>query len=154
MRFDLREQARVEMAIGGDIARCHDQVGQVCRVQPFEPDKALKLEIGGRLVQPPPFAFPLTHLWFLYVLTIFYVVSLAVRGLVARFDTAGRIRALADRVVGWLVRLGLAPALLALPLVALVGSLGLPVLGNFIAEFLVLMGALAATVYVRLARQR
>src|SRR5678815_5140901 len=39
----------------------------------------------------PPLAFPLTHLWFLYVLLIFYTVTLAGRWLVDRLDRQGRI---------------------------------------------------------------
>jgi peptidoglycan/LPS O-acetylase OafA/YrhL len=68
---------------------------------------------------PPPFlAFPLTHLWFLYVLLIFYAVTLLVRGLVAAIDRAGRLRAGVDRVVSWVVASPLAPVILAVPAAA------------------------------------
>jgi peptidoglycan/LPS O-acetylase OafA/YrhL len=65
---------------------------------------------------PPLLPFPLTHLWFLYVLTLFYVVGVAVRELVARLDGAGRIRNLIDSVVALLVRTAAAPLVLAIPL--------------------------------------
>ena len=45
----------------------------------------------------PPLAFPLTHLWFLYLLLWFYAITLLVRRLVDRFDAAGRGRARLDR---------------------------------------------------------
>jgi glucans biosynthesis protein C len=64
---------------------------------------------------PPPLAFPLTHLWFLWVLLIFYVLGLGVRAAVVALDRDGRLRRLADRVLGGLVRTGVAPLLLALP---------------------------------------
>ncbi len=53
---------------------------------------------------PPPPAwtwetFPLTHLWFLYVLLIFYAAAIAARGLVALVDRNGAIRAATDRAV-------------------------------------------------------
>lgn len=79
---------------------------------------------GGQMPKGPPpalpsqpGAFPLTHLWFLYVLLWFYAAALVVRGLVARLDGEGRLRAGADRVVAALVRSPLAPLALALPVV-------------------------------------
>jgi glucan biosynthesis protein C len=51
---------------------------------------------GGAPPAPPPPqplpAFPLTHLWFLYVLLILYVGALALRGLVVVVDGSGRLR--------------------------------------------------------------
>ena len=67
---------------------------------------------------PPPFFFPLTHLWFLYVLILLYAAALAVRGIVARADGAGRFRTGVDRVVSGLLRSPAAPAVLALPAAA------------------------------------
>ena len=64
----------------------------------------------------PPLAFPLTHLWFLYVLLIFYAVTLAGRWLVARLDRQGRIATLADRATAGLMSNSLAPIALAAPL--------------------------------------
>lgn len=71
---------------------------------------------------PPPAIslkfFPLTHLWFLYVLLIFYAVTLLVRGLVVVIDRQGGLR----RGLDGLARLAMSPwvpVLLALPTVAL-----------------------------------
>jgi peptidoglycan/LPS O-acetylase OafA/YrhL len=63
----------------------------------------------GKALPPPPAyagfpAFPLTHLWFLYVLLQLYAVTLIARSLVAAVDRSGRIRAAADRVVHAIVR--------------------------------------------------
>lgn len=66
---------------------------------------------------PPPMTvetFPLTHLWFLYLLLIFYAATLLVRGLVATVDRSGGLRARIDTGVRGLVGLW-APILLALP---------------------------------------
>ncbi len=67
---------------------------------------------------PPPLTaetFPLLHLWFLYVLLIFYAATLVLRGLVHLIDRNGTMRA---RLVDPVVRLiagPLAPVLLAIP---------------------------------------
>lgn len=80
---------------------------------------------GGQIPQgePPPSpltveAWPLTHLWFLYVLLFFYVGALVLRGLVTLMDRKGELRArLLDPVVK--VIAGPAAALfLAVPLFA------------------------------------
>jgi ABC-type multidrug transport system ATPase subunit/peptidoglycan/LPS O-acetylase OafA/YrhL len=63
----------------------------------------------------PPGAFPLTHLWFLYVLLVLYVPLVCLRSTVAALDTSGRIRGAADALVGGAVRGGLAAPLLAVP---------------------------------------
>ena len=63
----------------------------------------------------PPLAFPLTHLWFLYVLLWFYGLTLLVRRLVERVDPHGRARARLDRLVGALVRHPLGIVVLAAP---------------------------------------
>lgn len=64
---------------------------------------------GGSLPDSPPPAplsatnFPLTHLWFLYVLTLFYAAMLLLRGVVRLVDRGGRLAAVADaamRVLG------------------------------------------------------
>jgi ABC-type multidrug transport system ATPase subunit/peptidoglycan/LPS O-acetylase OafA/YrhL len=70
-------------------------------------------------VARPALAFPLLHLWFLYVLTLLYVAMLAVRqGVIERIDRHGALRGWID----WCVKAGMKsaamPALLAVPLVA------------------------------------
>ncbi|MBX9746371.1 MAG: acyltransferase family protein [Hyphomonadaceae bacterium] len=67
---------------------------------------------------PPPNAqtFPLTHLWFLYVLLFFYAAALLLRGLVRLIDGKGVLRA---RVVDPIVRFitgPIAPLVLAIPM--------------------------------------
>ena len=65
---------------------------------------------------PAPFAFPLSHLWFLYVLLLFYAASLALRALVLRLDGSRRIRSAADAIVATLVESSAAPLVLAAPI--------------------------------------
>ncbi len=59
--------------------------------------------------------FPLTHLWFLYVLLIFYAAALLVRGVLRLLDPAEAAAAVADRVMRWMVELWL-PVMFAAPL--------------------------------------
>jgi glucan biosynthesis protein C len=66
----------------------------------------------------PPLAFPLTHLWFLYVLLWLYAATLGLRALVLRLDTQGRFQARADAIVASVAESPLAPVILALPAVA------------------------------------
>jgi peptidoglycan/LPS O-acetylase OafA/YrhL len=79
---------------------------------------------GGKAPPPPPQtpyvfgAFPLTHLWFLYVLLLFYAAMLFARGAVALIDRAGVLRRFADRIVGAIVRGPVAPLVLAAPVCA------------------------------------
>ena len=61
-------------------------------------------------------AFPLTHLWFLYVLLELYAATLVLRYGVAWLDQRGRIRAGVDRLVGLVMRSWLAPAIPAVPI--------------------------------------
>src|SRR5262249_35008756 len=56
--------------------------------------------------------FPLTHLWFLYVLLQFYVAALLLRAGIAWIDPGGRLRAGADGLLAGIVRSRLAPAIL------------------------------------------
>jgi peptidoglycan/LPS O-acetylase OafA/YrhL len=63
----------------------------------------------------PPLAFPLTHLWFLYVLLWFYVCAVGVRRLLERLDSSGRGRARLDRVVSSVVNTPYGVAMLAVP---------------------------------------
>ncbi|MFT3996780.1 MAG: acyltransferase family protein [Asticcacaulis sp.] len=68
---------------------------------------------------PPPLTvdtFPLTHLWFLYVLLIFYAVFVPLRGLVAFIDRGGSLRRAADTVFRLALKSGLTGVLFGLPL--------------------------------------
>jgi peptidoglycan/LPS O-acetylase OafA/YrhL len=69
---------------------------------------------------PVPFgSFPLTHLWFLWLLIWFYAAVLALRAPVAALDKAGRLRGLVDTIVRVvLVKNPLAPAVLCAPFLA------------------------------------
>jgi len=70
---------------------------------------------------PPaqPFAFPLTHLWFLYVLLLFYAGTLLLRAPIALIDRGGALRRGADVVVRLGMATPLAPILLAIPAFAM-----------------------------------
>ncbi|THD82016.1 MAG: hypothetical protein E7812_04210 [Phenylobacterium sp.] len=63
----------------------------------------------------PPLAFPLTHLWFLYLLLWLYAATLALRAGVARLDPAGRLATAADRLVKGVVENRAGVLVLALP---------------------------------------
>lgn len=71
---------------------------------------------------PPPSkepgAFPLLHLWFLWVLLLLYLTVGLLRAMVAAVDHDGRIRAAGDKIVAWLARGAAAPLLLAVPATA------------------------------------
>jgi peptidoglycan/LPS O-acetylase OafA/YrhL len=69
----------------------------------------------------PAGAFPLTHLWFLYYLVIFYVLVLGVRGAFMKLDAAGRASALLDKGVRVLLASYFAPLVLAAPVFAVLG---------------------------------
>ncbi len=76
--------------------------------------------------EPPPLpqltieGWPLTHLWFLYVLLIFYAATLLGRTAVGALDRNGRLRSLIDRALAALLGLPFAlPVLLAVPVTAL-----------------------------------
>ncbi|EJN15245.1 acyltransferase family protein [Bradyrhizobium sp. YR681] len=60
--------------------------------------------------------FPLTHLWFLYVLLELYVAMLLLRGAIVRFDASGTLRALIDRAFARIICNPLAPLVLAIPI--------------------------------------
>ena len=60
--------------------------------------------------------FPLTHLWFLYVLLEFYAAMLLLRSGVVWLDRSGRLRTCADRLIAQVMRSPLAPAILAVPI--------------------------------------
>ena len=69
-------------------------------------------------VPPPPAftptSFPLTHLWFLYVLLLFYAAAVAIRSTINTIDRDGRLRAMADSAVR-VVTGPAGPMLLAIP---------------------------------------
>ncbi|HEY2710585.1 MAG TPA: acyltransferase family protein [Caulobacteraceae bacterium] len=74
---------------------------------------------GGPLPKAPPYAgfpaFPLTHLWFLYLLLWFYAAILALRAASSALDKGGRLGRAADRAVGTLVGSPLGLVVLATP---------------------------------------
>ena len=74
---------------------------------------------GGPLPKAHPYAgfpaFPLTHLWFLYVLLLLYAGTLMVRGLVLLVDRSGALGRAADRVVRAVIENPLGPIVLAAP---------------------------------------
>lgn len=82
---------------------------------------AVRANGGADSPPPPPMTaqtFPLTHLWFLYVLLIFYAVALVLRGLVSLIDRGGAMRTrFVDPVVKWIAG-PYAPLLLAAPVCA------------------------------------
>lgn len=87
------------------------------------------------LQNPPqpdvPLPFPLTHLWFLYVLIWFYAGMLLLRMPVALIDRGGHLRGFGDTVIAFLTRSHLAPILLAVPVaLALWANKGWFVLGG------------------------
>ena len=76
---------------------------------------------GGPLPGPPSWPpvlprFPLTHLWFLYVLLELYVAVLVLRTGIAWLDPNGRVRDRVDGLIGLVMRSRLAPAILAVPI--------------------------------------
>lgn len=82
---------------------------------------AVRANGGADSPPPPPMTaqtFPLTHLWFLYVLLIFYAIALALRGLVSLIDRDGAMRTrFVDPIVKWITG-PYAPLLLAAPVCA------------------------------------
>jgi peptidoglycan/LPS O-acetylase OafA/YrhL len=76
---------------------------------------------GGHLPKGPAPAwpkfpgFPLTHLWFLYVLLQFYAAALGLCGLAGLIDRGGALRAGVDRIVAAVVASPFAPLVLAAP---------------------------------------
>ena len=67
------------------------------------------LKFGGIPKESPPGPkftpddFPLLHLWFLWVLLLFYTLALLLRSLFLRIDGDGVLRGIADNVVAWLM---------------------------------------------------
>lgn len=77
--------------------------------------------VTGTPPGPPPPAptlatFPLTHLWFLWVLTLFYTAALAIRGLVALIDRSEWLRGgIIDRAMRTITATPAAATILAIP---------------------------------------
>jgi peptidoglycan/LPS O-acetylase OafA/YrhL len=67
---------------------------------------------------PPPGAFPLTHLWFLYYLLILYVLVLLARAAIVALDRNGGLRRTVDTLTRGLVRTATAAVILPLPTIA------------------------------------
>jgi len=60
--------------------------------------------------------FPLTHLWFLYVLLELYVAMLLLRGAIVWLDASGTLRAVLDRLFARIICNPLAALVLAIPI--------------------------------------
>lgn len=79
---------------------------------------------GGSLPPGPPpppptlATFPLTHLWFLYLLLLFYAAALAIRAVASLVDRPGRLLRDIDRAVRALSATPAASLFLAAPLAA------------------------------------
>ena len=59
--------------------------------------------------------FPLTHLWFLYLLSIFYVGAIVIRLVAGLIDPSGNLRSAAGKLVEFIGHTPLLPLLLAIP---------------------------------------
>jgi peptidoglycan/LPS O-acetylase OafA/YrhL len=64
------------------------------------------------VVGPP---VPWGHLWFLYLLLVICLLTLAIRSLAQRVDAAASLAGAIDRLLAWSLRLRIAPVLLAAP---------------------------------------
>jgi fucose 4-O-acetylase-like acetyltransferase len=76
---------------------------------------------GGLIPGAPPWPpvlprFPLSHLWFLYVLLELYAAALVLRAGIVRLDPDGRLRAGIDRLIALTMCSRLAPMILAVPI--------------------------------------
>ncbi len=77
---------------------------------------------GAPPAPPPPLTaatFPLTHLWFLYVLLFLYAGALVLAGVTKLLGIGGVLGDLLDKVMSGLIRANLMTLLLALPLAVL-----------------------------------
>lgn len=72
---------------------------------------------GWSRIWPPVLPnFPLTHLWFIYVLLELYLAMLLLRGAVVWLDVAGTWRTALDRLFAAIMRNPLAPLVVAIPI--------------------------------------
>ncbi|MEO8115744.1 MAG: acyltransferase family protein [Phenylobacterium sp.] len=78
-------------------------------------------KVAPPMPAPPPLAFPLTHLWFLYVLLLLDAATIAARAAVSRLDGAGRFRAGLDAIVRGLMLSPFGPLVLAAPVALALG---------------------------------
>jgi peptidoglycan/LPS O-acetylase OafA/YrhL len=75
-----------------------------------------ELDLWPSAAQWASWQLPLTHLWFLYYLLLFYVVLVGLRHLVIdAIDTNGRLRVQVDRALSWAVDRRLTPIFIAIP---------------------------------------
>lgn len=71
---------------------------------------ATLLKLGSLPKEAPPGPkftpgdFPLTHLWFLWMLMLLYAAVIPLRALLIRLDQRGKLRDLADRAAGFVLR--------------------------------------------------
>lgn len=65
----------------------------------------------------PPGYFPLTHLWFLYILLYLYGITLALRGLMASIDKNSHIRTALDEIVARVMHSPFAAVVAAAPII-------------------------------------
>jgi peptidoglycan/LPS O-acetylase OafA/YrhL len=75
---------------------------------------------GGEMPEgeSPPLTFanlPLTHMWFLYLLLVFYAAAMLIRLPIALIDRNGAVRGLVDKLVGWIGATPLGLVVLAAP---------------------------------------
>ncbi len=82
----------------------------------------LTIGVMGALPKEPPksppltpTSFPLMHLWFLWVLLIFYTAMLSLRGVGELLDRGGHVAGLVDGAVAFLTRDMVGPVILAVP---------------------------------------
>lgn len=70
----------------------------------------------GGAAQAPWHAITWTHLWFLYMLLVLYVLVLGARAIVTRLDKQDMLGRACEGALAWLLRSGLACLVLGLPL--------------------------------------
>lgn len=71
---------------------------------------------AARVAAPPPAEFPLSHLWFLYYLLLFYIGTLVVRAWITRFaDRLYQARVHVDALLRRMIKSNAAPFILAAP---------------------------------------
>ncbi|HEY3947772.1 acyltransferase family protein, partial [Phenylobacterium sp.] len=79
------------------------------------PTMAEHAAAAAKAPKAPPLAFPLTHLWFLYILLWLYAATLGLRALVLKLDRDGRFRAGVDAAIAWIVESPFSAFIMAIP---------------------------------------